>query len=715
MLRELGETEFLRRNQCGVRTLAAFEKSPHADDWRELMRLFLVRRTRSFIKQHYAQTDPATGLKYLTAADGTHMPFPERIPRTVKIPLDRRSGTDQYARLYDTDVVDTINRLHLPRYGLANYVAPSPDQPPTQAEAAQMANLSRAGRRLMGFCRTNLFKRLESSGQAFLLSLERHILRNAVYLQALSHDLPLPLGTQDAELLDPRFHDDGDQGLFADDPDDDDGNSAATGAERGRPTPQTEQDFTRRAEEIYQQYAGPFRKRFKWLRASLFVPILKQHLLEDVRALLGILARSGPWDADADNKLKALLKLVTRSHPEEKVLVFTQFADTVHYLAEQLQARGVDRAGGVTGSSDNPTAVAWCFSPESNDKRRQVPPSQEVRVLVATDVLSEGQNLQDGAIVVNYDLPWAIIRLIQRAGRVDRIGQKAEQILCYSFLPLDGVNRIIRLRERVRQRLHENAEVVGTDEAFFEEDSPATLNDLYNEKAGLLDGDADNEIDLSSYAYQIWNDAITADPALEKVIKALPNVVYSTKGYAPTAQAPEGVLVYLRTALGNDALAWIDCQGKSITESQFAILDAAACAHDTPAAPRHPDHHNLVRKGLELAAREEKQVGGQLGRPSGARFRTYERLRDYASVVQGTLFASPELLRAIEEIYRFPLFESARDTLNRQLKAGIDGADLADLVLALRREGRLCQVQDDTIRQEPQIICSLGLAPPAGS
>jgi superfamily II DNA or RNA helicase len=705
LLRELGETEFLRRHQCGVRTLAAFEKSPHADDWRELMRLFLVRRTRSFIKQHYAQTDPATGRKFLTAADGTHLPFPNRVPRTVKIRMGSGNGGGQYACLYDTDVVDTINRLHLPRYGLANYITPSPQEPPSRAESAQLANLSRAGRRLMGFCRTNLFKRLESSGQAFLLSLERHILRNLVFLHALTHNLPLPLGTQDAELLDPRFHDDGDEGLFADDGEDDGRPAAGAG-----PVLQTEEDFARGAAEVYQHYADPLRKRFKWLRASLFAPVLTQHLRDDVRALLGVLHKGGPWAPDGDVKLKALVKILTRTHPDDKVLVFTQFADTVRYLAAQLRQRGVDRVAGVTGSSEDPTSLAWRFSPGSNDKRRQVPADEELRVLVATDVLSEGQNLQDAAIVVNYDLPWAIIRLVQRAGRVDRIGQKADQILCYSFLPADGVNRIIRLRERVRQRLRENAEVVGTDEAFFEEDSPTALHDLYNEKAGLLDGEAETEIDLSSYAYQIWSDAITADPDLEKAIRRLPNVVYSTKAHAPAPKAPEGVLVYLRTAQGNDALAWIDRDGNSITESQFTILDAAACAPDTPALPRHPDHHRLVRKGVELAAEEEKQVGGQLGRPSGARFRTYERLKQYAADIKGTLFAMPVLLRAIDEIYRYPLRPTASDTLNRQLRSGIADEDLAGLVLALREEGRLCIIQEGGQGQEPQIICSLGLA-----
>ena len=122
---------------------------------------------------------------------------------------------------------------------------------------------------------------------------------------------------------------------------------------------------------------------------------------------------------------------------------------------------------GVTGDDEDPTSYAWRFSPQSNKKRDRVAPDQELRVLLTTDVLSEGQNLQDCAIIVNFDLPWAIIRLVQRAGRVDRIGQQSEEILCYSFLPANGVENLIRLRARVRQRLHENAEVVGTDEGLL--------------------------------------------------------------------------------------------------------------------------------------------------------------------------------------------------------------------------------------------------------
>jgi Helicase conserved C-terminal domain/SNF2-related domain len=134
----------------------------------------------------------------------------------------------------------------------------------------------------------------------------------------------------------------------------------------------------------------------------------------------------------------------------------------------------------------------------------------------AEEELSEGQNLQDCAVILNYDLPWAIIRLIQRAGRVDRIGQQAEEILCYSFLPAEGVERLINLRGRLRDRLNENQEVVGTDEAFFEdEQAREMLLNLYNERSGVLDEADEGDVDLTSEALQIWQSAIDANPSLK--------------------------------------------------------------------------------------------------------------------------------------------------------------------------------------------------------
>ena len=213
-------------------------------------------------------------------------------------------------------------------------------------------------------------------------------------------------------------------------------------------------------------------------------------------------------------------------------------------------------------------------------------------------MLSEGQNLQDSAIIVNYDLPWAIIRLIQRAGRVDRIGQKADEILCYSFLPADGVERIIRLRARVRQRLQENAEVVGSDESFFEDDrNDDVIRDLFTERAGILDGDADTEVDLGSFAYQIWKNAIDRDPTLQKTIPDLPDVVFSTRPHTPVGQpagrgsrlCPHGRRqrrpgLARQDGPARDRVTVRDPQGRRVLA-------------ETPALPRHSNHHDLVRQG----------------------------------------------------------------------------------------------------------------------
>ena len=703
LLREMGETEFMRRHQAPVRSLAAFEQSEHADDWRELMRLYLVRRTRSFIQKNYAVEDPVNGRRYLTFEDGRKSHFPVRVPRTVRFEID-----EQYSQLFANDVVDAVNNgLKLPRYGLGNYVTSEPPTPPTPTEAKILDDLSRAGKRLKGFCRTNLFKRLESSGHAFLLSVERHVLRNFIFLHAIENDLPLPIGPTDAGLLDSHaFDEDAERtigNVFEENDDEENEEPEEPDALK------TEANFRQRATTTYALFAGTYKRRFRWLASHHFNKCLHKDLMADAQTLRDLLIRFGEWQAAKDMKLRALEDLLTRAHPDQKILVFTQFADTVRYLENGLAARGVARMEAVSGHTANPTQLAWRFSPRSNEKDDRVTDDDELRVLVTTDVLSEGQNLQDCAVVVNYDLPWAIIRLIQRAGRVDRIGQQAPSILCYSFLPADGVEHLLQLRARVRTRLRQNAEVVGTDEAFFEDEDTQAILDLYNEKAGILDGDDDTDVDLSSYAYQIWKNATAADPPLKQTIEDLPPVVYSSRACTPTTERPEGVLVYLRTAQRNDALAWMDRDGNSVTESQFEILRTAECPPDAPALPRHETHHTLVREATEHVAREEQQVGGQLGRPSSARFRAYERLKRYAESVKDTLFDTAPLHRAIDDIYRHPLRQAAVDTLNRQLRSGVSDGALAEMVMALRAEDRLCVVHGEEEAQEPKIICSMGL------
>ncbi|GJD22486.1 helicase domain-containing protein [Rivularia sp. IAM M-261] len=570
----LGELEFIRKHQCSVKSLAAFEKSEHTDDWRELMKRYMVRRTRSFIKDNYAHTDDI-GRKYLEFADKTRSYFPDRIPRTIKFTLE--ANNDSYSRLYSEAVVEVINQLNLPRYGLGNYVNVK-QKTLTDAEQRQLNGLFRGGRRLMGFSRTNLFKRLESSGFAFIQSIERHILRNFIYLYALENNFDIPIGAQDADLLDTRNSDEDSDSIVAslfDTETEDDTDDLLQ--EDVEPETLTEKTFRKKAELIYQEYVTRYKRRFKWLRSTLFdIKKLKKDLLADAKALISVLQEIGEWQPNQDDKIDALVKLVTETYPNEKVLIFTQFADSVRYITDNLQARNINNVAGVTGQAKDPTELTGKFSPVSNGKRDKVSYSDEIRILIATDVLSEGHNLQDCAIIVNWDLPWAIIRLIQRAGRVDRIGQNAEKIICYSFLPAEGVERIINLRLRLKQRLQENAEVVGTDETFFEDDETQVILDLYNEKSGILDGEEDTEVDLTSEAFQIWKKATDENQALKKLIEEMPNVVYSTRAHTPQTVQPEGVLMYMKTTEGNDSLIYIDREGNSVTQSQLAVLKMAA-------------------------------------------------------------------------------------------------------------------------------------------
>lgn len=688
-----GQIQFLARHTDFIRSIKAFEKSHFADDWRELMRLYLVRRTRSFIKDNYAINDPEKNRKYLTFSDGTRSYFPDRIAKKVEYDFNPDDPKDQYARLYSQNIVDIINGLTLPRYGLGNYVSTKPTIKPTKEEVVIIENLSRAGKRLMGFCRTNLFKRLESSGYSFLISLSRHILRNYVFFYAIQNNLPVPIGKNISQNLDD----------YLEDSDTDfDGEKENT-----INFLQDDQKYLKRAAQVYQLFTSDkLRTQFDWIRSEFFSHSVLKLLADDSSEIIKILKIGQNWDINEDRKLSALYNLITNTHKDEKVLIFTQYSDTAYYVSGYLKSRNIANIEPVSGESENPTDQAYRFSPVSN---KQKPGKNDIRILVSTDVLSEGQNLQDSHIVLNYDLPWAIIRLIQRAGRVDRIGQQSDKILCYSFLPEDGIERIINLRHRLTNRIRQNAEVVGSDEVFFDGD-PINIEDLYNEKSGMLDEEeGDSEVDLASFAFQIWKNAIDEKPELKKIIPDLPDVVYATKQNDHGAEK-EGVILYTRTADENDILVWVNSKGEIITQSQLTILKASECKHDAIPYHKVANHHDLVKKGISYIRDEEKNTGGSLGKKTGVKYRAYMRLDRYCKEYEGTLFVNDPLKRAIDDIYKFPFREFARETINRQMKAGISDEDLVSLVVSLREEDKLCITDHDEMpSREPKIICSMGL------
>jgi superfamily II DNA or RNA helicase len=681
-----GPLAFIARYQYSPNTLLAFEKSAHHEDWQELLKMYMVRRTRTFIKSNYAGWDPVKQQHYLTFSNGRINYFPHRIPRRAEFGFDENDSQDIYVKLYSDETVTLINSLHLSRYGLGNFIDDARIGKASADEKRIIENLSRAGKRLMGFTRTNLYKRLESSGFSFLISVARQALRNCIFIHAIENNDLLPIGQQEAAEMDEFIEESEEQD------------------ESGQLTLIAD---VKEIKEMARQYYRKFRaeeKKFRWISSELFRKDLLKELKEDTDTLLRILEEGRKWKPAEDRKLGALHDLCVRHHGKEKLLIFTQFADTARYLCEQLEKRNVRSLACVTGNTENPTELAQRFSPRSNNIQGA---GNEIRVLISTDVLSEGQNLQDAHIIVNYDLPWALIRLIQRAGRVDRIGQESSEILCYSFLPHDGLNRILRLRERLRTRIKENSEVVGSDEVFFDGD-PVNIKDLYNEKRGILDED-EGDVDLTSQAYEIWNQATKANPSLKAKIAVLPDVVYSTKQNFSEIHR-DSVIAYHRNSQGFELLTWLDQKGNVISRSQPRILKAAECSIDTPPLEKIADHHLLVEKAVELGEKEAAGTGGQLGSKAAARYKTYMTLNRYYESVKSTLFDTGALKKAVNDIYHYPLRETARELLNRKLKAGVSDEDLASLVIQLREEGKLSVIgSDEKIFKEPSIICSMGI------
>ena len=694
-----GEREFQRQHSdIHMRSIKAFEKSPYADDWNELMKLFLVRRTRTFIKENYAKVDDETGRKYLQFNDGSKSYFPERFPRAVKFKTEQG---DQYSRLYSEEMIALMEELKLPRYGLIHFYDETKATNIQLHERQIVENLSRAGQRMMGFCKSTFFKRIDSSGFAFLLTVYRHILRNAVFIYAIENKLPLPIS--DENNLPEEYIEDEDvnESIFGDalDPE------RIIQEEQLISFPKEMDVYMRKAKEYYDIITA--KNNCSWIDSKYFKRTLKQQLRKDCEVLLRMITLCGDWNPATDQKLNELEELLNVKHNGDKVIVFTQFSDTANYIFKQLKRRGFTHIACATGDSKNPTDLVEHFSPKSNDKSFVT--NEQYRILIATDVLSEGQNLQDSHVITNFDLPWAIIRLIQRAGRVDRIGQEAEQIYCYSFFPADGVEEIINLRGRLNDRINENANIVGSDEIFFE-GNEQNLRDMFNEKSGSLDDDDDSDVDLSSQAYQIWKNATDANPRLKEIIPSLSNVIYATK--ATEDAMLNGVITYAKTHNDFDVLTWLDANGNIISQSQKRILNAMACSASTPNIEPLDNHHELVASAIETINNETTSIGGILGNRFSTRYRISNLLERYYQNPP-TLFFSQEnkdlLKLAIDDIYNYPLLESAKFTLGRMLRNS-NSDEIVECVLEMRKNFSLCRIDEDKSKyKEPSIICSMGL------
>ena len=699
-IRELGgERKFAEKHEDFVRSIKAFERSDCQEDWQELMKLFLIRRTRTFIKDNYAKTDPKNGRKYLEFKDGHKSYFPDRVPKAVKF---KTIAGDQYSRLYSEQMIGLMESLKLPRYGLIHYLDEKKAEAASKYESDLIANLSRAGVRMMGFCKSTFFKRIDSSGFSFLITLFRHILRNAVFIYAIDNKLKLPIS--DENTFPEDFIDDADiNDIFSND----DENEAYASGDNLIKIPNDMRVYMDKAKEYYNGLIG--KTNVQWIDSKYFKRTLKQQLKNDCEQLIAMIDLCDAWNPQVDQKLNELEALLNGTHRKDKVVVFTQYSDTANYVFHQLKKRGFAHIEKVTGGTKSPTDVVDRFSPISN--KADVSTENELRVLIATDVLSEGQNLQDAHVIVNYDLPWAIIRLIQRAGRVDRIDQSSEQIYCYSFFPADKVEEIINLRTRLNARINENAGIVGSDEVFFE-GNEQNLRDMYNEKSGSLDEDEDDvDVDLGSQAFQIWKNATDANPDLKRIIPEIPNIAYSTKK-ANTA-LEDGVITYARTYNDFDVLTWYNAKGEIVSQSQKRILQAMACSINEPCLPAQDNHLSLVEKAVKGIKNENTNVGGILGSRFSTKRKVYELLNHYYEQPLNIFYTQEkkELLKfAIDQIYNYPLLENSKFILGRMMRTGSTHDDIVDTVIEMFENANLCRIDEDKMKhKDPVIICSMGL------
>lgn len=694
LIGHLGEIEVARRTNGRLTSLEAFELSKYSDDWQRILSQFLVRRTRKFLESQYGKWDPEHGRTVMHFPDGEAFSFPKRIPE----PLEYSGGhNDLGDRLASPENFDIIDNLTYARYQLGKYLKDDVVGE-TTAEEEVLENLRKSIQTAAGFIRTTALKRMASSAYAFLITVEKMLAKGHILKFALDNGFDVPIGTiPDRSILDLETEDDGDDDLEPDD--------LLHTKSQGR----SSESWAEISERNFESLRGLSQEHIHWISSSKFdIERLSADLAEDLDQLQAIVDEFGSWNPADDSRLTALADLVNSQPKGAKVLVFSEYRDTVEYVAKNLPVKCPGRIiEGVSGQSDKPQMLARRFSPKSNAMIGGLPrDSQEIDVLISTDVLSEGQNLQDSAIVVNWDLPWTIIRIIQRAGRVDRVGQEASEIRVLSFLPHDGINRIIKLRERLIRRLKEFAETIGSDDVFFIED------DVDNSDAirGLFDGTAnldqdEGDVDYSSYALGIWDGASEEERA---TVSQLPNVIFSAMKAKDSDD--DGIVVFCRTEQGMDALALTRRDTRTSMKTPMEVLRLTSCEPDTPREPTWPEHHQLVEAAIEgsIANQTNQSI---LLLNSGERRRLHDLLARYREMFHGTLFFDPLVDELINEIPRRPLKDSAKRAVIHILKGAKLDQDkrfsVAQLV-DLYRDGELLDavnIEDDDVT----IVCSLGL------
>jgi superfamily II DNA or RNA helicase len=366
------------------------------------------------------------------------------------------------------------------------------------------------------------------------------------------------------------------------------------------------------SEETEETLGEEFLDHFEPLdRKTYRVDEIFDDTFDDLDTLVKFLEELKTFTPAHDDKLKALVKLL-RSDADlknRKVLVFTEYMATARYLKRELEAadiEGVDEVDSAT--KQDRTVVLQRFAPYYNDSSTADLAARnlkETRILLATDVLSEGLNLQDATRMINYDLHWNPVRLMQRIGRVDRrlnpvvekkiITDHPEEkphrrkVVYWNFLPPDELDELLKLYSRVAHKTLRISKVFGIEgkKLLKPDDDYAALKDFQHSYEGSTTPTEKMQLELERL--------LKENPALEAHLDSLPGRVFSGKAHHQNAGAQAVFFCYNLPAEDATTHEWTDVAGRTawylFDYTTLKILDQPeeihAYIHCTPETPRH--------------------------------------------------------------------------------------------------------------------------------
>ena len=512
-----------------------------------LLEEVVIRRTRPFIRKAYPN---ATIM-------GKPVKWPERKLHTVHYDLEAT-----YDKIYEK-IVSGIDKLSLATYNLESYKKDKSKRDEWE-EGREQA--------LVGIFKTRYLKRLESSVDAFRISIRRALAFTKTFEDYV-------LG---GRVLDSRSFQKAMQFLSREDEEDD------------VTTPSSlADDFDAKSE------AKEYLANLPPLDTDQFnLQKLHKALQKDVEILTEIWHLIKDIVPEKDAKLARLKGLLANELKGKKVLLFTYYKDTARYLYREL---GQDKAKKWRESIGNPYIrrmdsgeptkerhrLIQAFSPVSNGKPEIAGSENEVDVMISTDVLSEGQNLQDCGILLNYDLHWNPTRMVQRAGRIDRIGSNHETIFIHNLFPDAGLELLLGLVESLSKKISQIDATGFLDASVLGETvHPQNFNTLrrIKEEDGSVIQEQEEFIELASSELMLQQLKTLLAGGLKEKLENLPDGIHSGihhsgyRGLFFYFTAPDGENPELRQHFWR----YYDIPTQKITDNRYTISSLIACSPDTP-------------------------------------------------------------------------------------------------------------------------------------